>query len=187
MDREYRFAKLTYQTLRDEIVASQRLRSNVIRIKVTVVNLVLIVLVAITKNAGPIELLFVPVCLSIMLDFLINSYTVSIVRIGHYCKTQLEPVFRANSQLPEDILLWEQYMDSYKTFQKQLLSNAANLIFTGILLYITYILIGPDSAAGLSSVFMIVLIAIYAYDVFSTFWARKMTDDALNNKEWKII
>ncbi|HYP53420.1 MAG TPA: hypothetical protein VEQ42_07760, partial [Pyrinomonadaceae bacterium] len=109
--------------LRKESLEAQRMRTQVIGFKITLVGSGLAVLSAVTSgDAGlnariPDELLAIPAFASIFFDLLINSYSISIKRIGLYCKTQLEPQLRSQFERPGHVspprrfLLWEEFFD----------------------------------------------------------------------------
>jgi len=98
-----------FSELRKEVVESQRIRTQIIGFKITFVSAAVGV---ITTNLGkvPTILLAVPAIAATFFDFLIYGYAFSIKRIGYYCRRHLEPILRKEFELPEDFLLWEEFL-----------------------------------------------------------------------------
>jgi hypothetical protein len=125
-----------YQELRKEIVETQKIRSQTIGFKITFVSGAIGLILANTETV-PIVLLTIPAFASIFFDFLINGYSVSIARIGGYCKEVIEPHLKSNSTWPTDKPLWEQFM--FKPNKRTLLSVIGNVgltflaVITGII------------------------------------------------------
>lgn len=95
--------------LRKEIIESQKIRAQVIGFKITFVSAGIGVIIANLEKVPPM-LLAVPAFAAIFFDFLIDSYSFSIKRIGSYCRNQLEPYIRQHCELDKSFLLWEQFM-----------------------------------------------------------------------------
>lgn len=99
----------TIVELRGELKEAQKLRAQLIGIKIAFVTAALGFVVG--GSDGPqYDLIIVPAVASIFFDFLIVSYGVSIKRIGFYCRTYLEPKLRAATSWPADEPLWEEAM-----------------------------------------------------------------------------
>src|SRR5579859_6081320 len=77
--------------LRKEIIESQKIRAQIIGFKITFISTA-IGLVLASSNRGSQMTLIVPAFAAIFFDFLIQSYSFSIKRIGRYCRENLEPV-----------------------------------------------------------------------------------------------
>ena len=92
--------------LRKEVIESQKIRAQVIGFKITFVSAG----IAVNPEKLPPVLLAVPAFAAIFFDFLIESYSFSIKRIGYYCRNHLEPCIRSCLQLDESFLLWEEFM-----------------------------------------------------------------------------
>ena len=95
--------------LRKELVESQKIRAQVIGFKITFVTTA-IGLIGTNLDRIPSALLVVPAFASIFFDFLINSYSFAIKRIGYYIKTELEPELRNIYKTPKSVLLWEEFL-----------------------------------------------------------------------------
>ncbi|MDX2040132.1 MAG: hypothetical protein SF097_02735 [Acidobacteriota bacterium] len=102
--------------LRKELVESQKIRAQVIGFKITLVSTGIGVIVA-NLDKVPIVILVVPAFAAIFLDYLIQSYTFSIRRIGVYCREYLEPKILEGSELPGNFPLWERFMTRPKARQ----------------------------------------------------------------------
>jgi hypothetical protein len=61
-------------------------------------------------------------------DFVINSYSVSIKRVGAYCRVYLEPELRRLARWGSERLMWEEFMSH--TAQRQNLAMIGNLGIT---------------------------------------------------------
>jgi hypothetical protein len=70
----------------------------------------------------------IPAFAAIFFDLLINSYSVSIKRIGAYVGRFLEPTLKSTGRWPADVPMWEEYMRSPK--RKQRYSLVGNLGIT---------------------------------------------------------
>jgi|WetSurMetagenome_2_1015567.scaffolds.fasta_scaffold06560_1 hypothetical protein len=106
---QYKLAWDLTVELRKEIVESQKIRAQILGVKVTFVSAGIGLIFA-NLDAAPIELLVVPAFAALFFDFLTNSYNFSIQRIGRYCKENTEKVLRNYSKLPREIKLWEEYL-----------------------------------------------------------------------------
>lgn len=71
--------------LRKEIVESQKIRAQIIGFKITFISSGIGLIIA-GRNTVPQTLLIVPALAAIFFDFLIQSYSFSIKRIGRYCR-----------------------------------------------------------------------------------------------------
>lgn len=112
--------------LRKETVESQKIRAQVIGFKITFVSTATALILKNDSGAREV-LLVIPAFAAIFFDFLIESYSFSIKRIGRYCREHLEPVIFKH-QHPDVFLTWEQYM--HKPINKQWYSTIANLGIT---------------------------------------------------------
>ena len=96
--------------LRKEIIESQKIRAQIIGFKITFISTA-IGLVLASSNRGSQMTLIVPAFAAIFFDFLIQSYSFSIKRIGRYCRENLEPViFPQNAGV--SFSSWEEFMSS---------------------------------------------------------------------------
>jgi hypothetical protein len=115
--------------LRKEVLESQKIRAQVIGLKVAFVSTLVTALLA---NIGkvPPDVLVVPAVAAAFFDILIASYGVSIKRIGYYLRTHVEPSLATSLGWPKDAPLWEQFMDKQTTGSS--LGIAASLGFTAL-------------------------------------------------------
>lgn len=95
--------------LRKELVESQKIRAQVIGFKITLVSTGVGVIIA-NLDKVPVVILVIPAFAAIFLDFLIQSYTFSVRRIGVYCLQYLEPQIRNGSDLTSAFKFWEEFM-----------------------------------------------------------------------------
>jgi hypothetical protein len=112
-----------YTELRKEIIESQKIRAQVIGFKITFVS-ASIGLLSSHLSDIPNVLLVIPAFAAVFFDFLINSYSFSIKRIGFYLKKHLEPNIKMECNLPNDFLLWQNFLEFPKT--GQILSHIGN-------------------------------------------------------------
>ena len=96
--------------LRKEIIESQKIRAQIIGFKITFISAGIGLILA-NSNRGSQMTLVVPAFAAIFFDFLIQSYSFSIKRIGRYCRQHLEPVlFPKNAEV--SFSSWEEFMSS---------------------------------------------------------------------------
>jgi len=115
--------------LREEVLAAQRIRAQIIGFKITFVTASAGVILA-KANDLPIELIALPALAAIFFDSLIGSYGFSIKRIGHYCQHYIEPKLREAVSWPPSDPLWEEFMS--KRESRQYLSITGNLGLTTV-------------------------------------------------------
>ena len=122
-----------YTELRKEVLLAQEIRSKIIALKITAVSAGIGLIYA---NIGKVDsnLLLVPAIASVFFDLLINSYSISIKRIGFYCKFFIEPNLLPEKSLPERFIYWEDFVSQKEL--KQLFSMLGNLGLTGIIIVI---------------------------------------------------
>jgi hypothetical protein len=96
--------------LRKEIIESQKIRAQIIGFKITFISTAIGLILA-NSNRGSQMTLIVPAFAAIFFDFLIQSYSFSIKRIGRYCREHLEPVlFPKNAAVA--FSSWEEFMSN---------------------------------------------------------------------------
>ena len=166
--------------LRKEIIESQKIRAQVIGFKITFVSAGIGVILANLEKLPPI-LLAVPAFAAIFFDFLINSYSFSIKRIGSYCRSNLEPYIRKHSQLDKSFLLWEEFM--HQPGSGQIFATVGNLGLT--LLAVVPAVVGllmPFRFAV--SLPLIVILALPLYFNIRTYLRiGKMREAGINGKD----
>lgn len=150
--------------LRKEIVEGQKIRAQVIGFKITFVSAA-IGLIGTNIDKVPKIFLVIPAFAAIFFDFLINSYSFSIKRIGFYVREHIEPLLKNVCDLPEEFPLWEEFQKS--------LEAKNSLSFIGYF-GITLLAIG-SAVLGLflpfrpilSSILFIILIVFLSLDLWA--------------------
>jgi hypothetical protein len=101
--------------LRKELVEAQKIRAQIIQIKITSVGAG-IGLIAANIGGIAIQLFVIPAFAAIFFDFLITSYGSSIKRIGYYCRTYVEPHIEKPLDVldtPNEFLWWEEFLAQF--------------------------------------------------------------------------
>ena len=112
--------------LRKETIESQKIRAQIIGFKITFISTAIGLILAKGNRGFPMTLI-VPAFAAIFFDFLIQSYSFSIKRIGRYCRDNLEPIiFPKNAGV--SFLSWEQFLRSPENRQNY--STIGNLGIT---------------------------------------------------------
>lgn len=112
--------------LRKETIESQKIRAQIIGFKITFISAGIGLILA-NSNRGSWMTLIVPAFAAIFFDFLIQSYSFSIKRIGRYCREHLDPVlFPKNAAVA--FSSWEEFMSSPQN--RQSYSTIGNLGIT---------------------------------------------------------
>src|SRR5689334_12345444 len=112
-ERELAWNLLT--ELRKETLESQRMRTQVIGFKITFVSAAVGFTYANRDKIPPESfdiLLMIPAFAAIFFDLLIISYSISIRRIGLYCKTHLEEQLKDEAQMHKGFCFWESFFES---------------------------------------------------------------------------
>ena len=112
--------------LRKETIESQKIRAQIIGFKITFISAGIGLILA-NAGRGFQMTLIVPAFAAIFFDFLVQSYSFSIKRIGRYCRENLEPImFPKNAGV--SFLSWEQFLLSREN--RQSYSTIGNLGIT---------------------------------------------------------
>jgi hypothetical protein len=104
--------------LRKETLEGQRMRTQVIGFKITIVSTGIGVIIANIEKV-PKELLAIPAFASVFFDLLIINYSISIRRVGLYCQKYLEPILEHEARMKNVSLSdakskfcwWEEFVD----------------------------------------------------------------------------
>ena len=153
--------------LRTELVASQRIRTQVIGFKITFVSAAIGLIVAKTEtNSG--VLFTVPAVAAVFFDFIIYSYGFSIKRIGYYCRHHLEPLVRQQIELPDDFVQWEKFLEHPKTRQR--LALLGNFGITTVAAGVAVFGLSTPFEHPKSTILLIVLGVLLLSDI----WASRM-------------
>lgn len=165
--------------LRKELVESQKIRAQVIGFKITFVSAA-IGLIGTNLDKIPNMLLVIPAFAAIFFDFLINSYSFSIKRMGFYFRNYLEPLLKNNYQLPEGFLLWEEFLKSLKTDQS--LSFMGHLGITLLAIGVAAIALFLPFRLVLSSIVLVILAIFLALDIWSFKLPKRFQGDKLETR-----
>jgi len=166
--------------LRKETIESQRLRAQIVGLKITFVSTVT-GLIAATMDMVPVEILALPGFAAVFLDLLINSYSISIKRIGLYCRTCIEPLLRAGSQWPQEVPLWEEFMSRPEV--KQGLSLVGNLGITSLAVVIALYFLISTFRLFPSLPVLIILVLLYFYDIHTFLRPRRIAERGFRERE----
>ncbi|MBW8877156.1 MAG: hypothetical protein JF614_19500 [Acidobacteria bacterium] len=170
LERRATLAWNLFTELRKELLESQKLRAQIIGIKVTFVSTAFAVIAA---NLDKVynSLLVIPAFAAISFDFLINSYSFSIRRIGWYCEHYLEPILRAGHDIPDGTLLWEEFLSQPKT--KQFLAMVGNLGITILAFTAGAFAVVRPFRPGLSVTLLLTLVSLLVLDAWSYWFSKR--------------
>ena len=166
--------------LRKELVESQKLRAQVIGFKITFVSAA-IGLIGTNIDKIPNALLVIPAFAAIFFDFLINSYSFSIKRIGYYFKNYIEPLLKNACELPKEFLLWEEFLKSLKTDQNLSLMGHLGITLLAILAAVIALLL--PFRPILSSILLVALIVLLGLDIWAFRSPGRFHGDKLEPRE----
>jgi len=128
-DKEFERSWNLMVELRKELSETQRMRTQVTGFKITILSAG----VGYIMSSGPkYELLVMPAFSAIFFDFLINVQSLSIRRIGFYCKVHIEPYLKKQSNLPKDFPFWEEFMAEKNSQSLSRIGNIGITIILGI-------------------------------------------------------
>lgn len=153
--------------LRKELVETQRIRSQIIGVKITFVSAGIGVIAA-NIDAVPVQLLVIPALAAILFDLLISSYGFSIKSIGYYCRSYIEPRLKKafhNSDSPGEMLLWEEFVAQGRFRQPLFLWGNLGLTALAIILAVIALLAPFDTM--LSPPLLVVIAVFFLYDIVS--------------------
>jgi hypothetical protein len=160
--------------LRKEILESQKLRTQIIGFKITFVTTG-IGLVAANLDEVPAALLIVPGFAAIFFDFLITSYSYSIKRLGAYMRCHLEPHLRRITRVPDELVLWEEYLDTPELKQSFSMWGNLGLTFLAVAVGILGVLRPSGSALPVQwNAVLLLLVAVFAaVDIWASLRPRR--------------
>ena len=156
--------------LRKEVISSQEIRSKIIGFKITFLSASIGLIYANMERVDS-NLLLIPAFASFFFDLLINSYSISIKRIGFYCQYYLEPVFNYLSDKPTDFIFWEEYVNQKPIRQK--FSMIGNLGLTFIMVVLSAYNALITLSAHLSLFIITILVLTFMIDLYSHLYPRK--------------
>lgn len=91
--------------LRKELLEAQKIRAQVLGFKFTFITAAMGLMLANIEKIEK-EILVLPAFAAIFFDFIVNSYSFSIKRIGCYVRDHIEPVLAKNKDVPEGFVMW---------------------------------------------------------------------------------
>ena len=178
-DKRFEFAWNITVELRKEIVSLQKVRAQIIGFKITFVGTAIGLVLAYMGDISNLTLM-VPAFSAIFFDLLINSYSFGIKRLGYYCRTYLEPELRRGSDWPENSLLFEQFMARPETIQRY--STFGNIGITILaLIPALWSILNPFKPL-LSSVFIILILVFFIFDIYSFLHPKRIASKGMNIK-----
>lgn len=156
--------------LRKEVLASQKIRVQVMGFKITLVTSALALIISSIRSIPPLTLA-IPAITAIFFDYAICSYSFSIKRIGFYCRKHLEPKLRSSTQWPDPEVspLWEEFL--CLDYTKQKYSIFGNLGLTGITIVlafypiIAYVLTFDATFLILSTTLFVFILILFVDDI----------------------
>lgn len=154
----------TFFELRKELIESQKLRAQIIGFKITFVSAA-IGLIGTNIDKIPSTMLVIPAFAAIFFDFLINSYSFSIKRIGFYCRKYIEPAIKDTCEIPKRFHLWEEFLSSLET--GQILSLTGNLGLTFLAIAVAFIALFLPFRPLLSSILIVTLTVFLLFDLWA--------------------
>lgn len=164
--------------LRKELLASQKIRAQVIGFKITFVSTAVGIVVGgmQSERLDPV-LLVVPAIAAVLFDFLICSYSFSVKRIGAYTRQHIEPELKKLGHLPEGFVQWQEYLTQPKT--RQTLALYGNFGLTGLAVAVGIVGLFDPFDPWVSVPLMAALVALAVLDVMSYRSPRRL------GKLWK--
>jgi len=169
-------ARNLFIELRKALVESQKIRAQVIGFKITFISAA-IGLIGTNVDKVPKMFLVIPAFAAIFFDFLINSYSFSIKRIGFYIRKYIEPLLKNASDLPGEFLLWEEYLKSPETDHG--LSFIGHFGITLLAIGIAVIALFLPFRLILSSSLLIILVVFLIFDFRAFKTLNRFRDDKL--------
>jgi hypothetical protein len=158
---QYKVAWDIFIELRKEMLESQKIRAQAVGFKITFVSTA-IALIASNPDKIPSILLVIPAFAAMFFDLLITSYSFSIKRIGHYCRTQIETRIRESCHLPSEFLLWHEFLRRPET--RQSLSHYGNIGITFLALVPAVLALFSPFRPLVSTLLLVALVVLFIYD-----------------------
>ncbi len=119
--------------LRKEILESQKIRAQIIAVKVTFVSAAFGVIAANLDKNIPLLTLAAPAFAAILFDFIIMSYSFSIQRMGYYVREYIEKkILKPRYAWPKRMLLWQEFLKSSRSKHGLSLSGSSFAIYGNV-------------------------------------------------------
>lgn len=146
MTNKFDVAWNLFLELRKEILASQKIRTQIVGFKITFVSAAIAAIGTLYSQEIdlPPVLFAIPAFAAIFFDLLISSYSFSIKRLGFYSRKYIEPLCRASCGWPTGFPLWEEFLRNPRVNQKATLIGHFGMTLLAILpayyglLYVTH-------------------------------------------------
>lgn len=177
---QYDIAWSLFTELRKELVETQKTRIQLVGFKITFVSAALAVIGSNLDKVPP-AVLALPAFAAVFFDFLVNSYSFSVKRIGFYCRVYLEPILRKEVDLPLSCPLWEEYLTKPQT--RQMLSFSGNLGLTLLASVVAVVGLTTPFRPWISSTSVAALCILLVYDVrgYAALW--RFRKSSLDDKQ----
>ena len=124
--------------LRKELLESQKIRSQIIGFKISFVSAAIGLIatnIDLIAQSSLYNALFVmPALAAICFDLIINSYSFSIKRIGCYTQYHIEPKLKSQGDIPQDFMLWQDFLKDKRTQQNMSLLGNTGFNFLAVVL-----------------------------------------------------
>jgi hypothetical protein len=158
-----------FTELRKELVSTQERRVQVLGFKITLVGTSLGIIASNIKTL-PAAMLVIPAFAAIFFDYLIQSLSFSIKRIGYYCRTKLEPVLREAHGFPDNTELWEEFLQYPSARRKYAAWGDMGLTYLTVVIALVALFFPFTVSTSLP--LLVALIVLTAWDVRGSFTAR---------------
>ena len=112
-----------------------------------------------------VALFVLPALAAIFFDFIIYSYSFSIKRIGCYTRDYIDPALKSQKMVPEDFIMWQQFLTQPKT--KQSLGQYGNIGVTFLSVFIGVIALFFPYRTCISPSLILVLFVFVILDVLA--------------------
>jgi hypothetical protein len=170
-----------FTELRKETLESQRMRTQVIGFKITFVSAGIGFIYA---NKAPGELIVIPAFAAIFFDLLIISYSISIRRIGLYCREYLEKKLEEEVGMGNAFCYWEQFFERNQI--RPFLPIFANLGITLLALIAATLELNKSSIPYIGWL-QLPLVALFCYDVAAFFIPERITNNKKASKLMRLF
>lgn len=148
---------------RKDIIEHQKLRSQILGFKITIVGAGIGIIVTNMEKVSS-TLLIVPALAAIFFDLLLAGYSFSIKRTGYYCRKYIEPMLRKSVDWPDEALLWEEFMSKPEAKQSHQLFSILGITTLAVIPAIIALLF--PFRLFLSSSMLTILISLFVYEIY---------------------
>ena len=150
--------------LRKELLEAQKISAQVLGFKFTFITAAMGLMLA---NFEKLDkwILVLPAFAAIFFDFIVDSYSFSIKRIGCYVRDHIEPVLAKDKGIPADFVMWQKFLTQPKT--RQSLSMYGNIGVTLLSVVVGVIGLLVDFKPIVSPFLIVVLIIFLIMDIIA--------------------